>query len=184
MDDPGVDVAPGNTRMIPPSRGRARGGLQCVLGNTTSTEWCWILPTLLPDTLRPLATVAFNYRWSWTPGGPELFASIDAERWRRCRANPVRLLRETSRDRFMELASDPGFMSRLAALPARMAAGQSAVGRKVDGLRADAEHPIAFMCSEFAVHSSLPVYSGGLGVLAGDILKEASDQACPSWVSG
>jgi len=137
------------------------------------------LANALPDTLRPLATVAFNYRWSWTPGGSELFASIDAERWRRCRANPVRLLREISRDRLTELADDPSFMSRLADLSARMAADQAAVAREVDGLGADAEHPIAFMCSEFAVHSSLPIYSGGLGVLAGDVLKEASDLGLP-----
>jgi glycogen phosphorylase len=128
------------------------------------------LSSRLPEPLAPLAAIAYNYRWSWTPGGPELFASLDERRWDLCAANPVRLLQEVHPDRLARLAGDEAFRARLSAVEAAIAAALAPAG---DG------PPIAFFCAEYAVHGSLPVYSGGLGVLAGDILKEASDRGLP-----
>jgi glycogen phosphorylase len=129
------------------------------------------LRTRLPEPLAALAGIAYNYRWSWTPGGPELFASVDPKRWQACAANPVRLLQEVHPARLQAVASDPAFLERLGALSAEL-------DRALASEPQDAS-PAAFFCAEYAVHGSLPVYSGGLGVLAGDILKEASDMGVP-----
>lgn len=129
----------------------------------------------LPDPLGQLAALAFDFSWSWTPGGDELFTEIDPLRWRRVHGNPVQLLREMGRERLESLAADAGFIERIGALADRIAAGRSTETTHVVGLQVDETHPVAFLCSEYAVHESLPIYSGGLGVLAGDILKEASD---------
>lgn len=129
----------------------------------------------LPEPLVPLAAVAYNYRWSWAEGAASLFASIDPERWDRVGANPVRLLSEADRGRLEAVAGRGDLVGRIAELSALVdgdLARPSAPGTSAD-------RPVAFLCAEFAVHSSLPIYSGGLGVLAGDILKEASDLALP-----
>ena len=134
------------------------------------------LRTRLPEPLAPLADLAYNYRWSWTPGGPELLCSIDPGRWDLCLGNPVRLIEETAPSRLAELASDDGFLARLADLHGRVEAKLSEP-RLAEPVTED--NPAAFFCAEYAIHKSLPVYSGGLGVLAGDILKEASDMGLP-----
>jgi len=134
------------------------------------------LANLLPDALRPLAQAAYNYRWSWTPGGPDLFASIDPDRWQIADENPVRLLRNASPEALSAAASDPAIVEQARALWAEIEADLQRPGAEV-GI--SAEHPVAFLCAEFGVHVSLPIYSGGLGALAGDILKEASDRALP-----
>ena len=130
----------------------------------------------LPEALAPLARLAFNYRWSWLPGGPELFAAVDSDRFARCGQNPVRLLQELPGRALQELAQDAQFVARAAELHAQVRAD---LEREPAEGSVSAEHPVAFMCSEYGVHVSLPVYSGGLGALAGDILKEASDRALP-----
>jgi glycogen phosphorylase len=134
------------------------------------------LRSRLPEPLGALAAIAYNYRWSWTPGGPELFASVDEERWELCAGNPVRLLQEAHPDRLAELADDDGFLARVASLEEATRAEPAA---PVTAAGVTAERPVAFFCAEYAIHGSLPVYSGGLGVLAGDILKEASDRRLP-----
>src|SRR3954467_199396 len=134
------------------------------------------LATRLPAELAPLAELAYNYRWSWTPGGPELFAGIDPTRWGLCHGNPVRLLQEVPPSAFGRLAADEGFVGRMHELRDRVAAD---LARPYAESAVTATRPAAFFCAEYAVHESLPVYSGGLGVLAGDILKAASDLAVP-----
>jgi starch phosphorylase len=134
------------------------------------------LRSRLPEPLAALAAIAYNYRWSWTPGGPELFASVDEERWELCAGNPVRLLQEAHPERLAALASDAEFLARLAALEEAVNAASAG---PITAAGVTAEHPVAFFCAEYAIHGSLPVYSGGLGVLAGDILKEASDRRLP-----
>jgi starch phosphorylase len=135
------------------------------------------LRSRLPESLGALARIAYNYRWSWTPGGPELLASIDPGRWELCLGNPVRLLQEVHPGTLTRLAADQGFLGRLAELEETLAAALSAPLTPEGPVTP--EHPVAFFCAEYAVHQSLPVYSGGLGVLAGDILKEASDRGLP-----
>ncbi len=130
----------------------------------------------LPAALAPLARLAFNYRWSWLAGGPELFASLDPERFERCRQNPVALLQEASAAVLRRAAEDDALLRRASELEALVAADASRPDLKSPF---DSAHPISFLCAEYAVHVSLPIYSGGLGALAGDFLKEASDAAAP-----
>jgi len=135
------------------------------------------LATRLPRPLTPLARVAHNYAWSWDPDGAAMFEAISPSRWAACHQNPVRLLSESSAADLTSAATDGELVTRIDALADRLAAElQRPTSR--EGAASD-DHPIAFMCAEFGVHQSLPIYSGGLGVLAGDILKEASDLALP-----
>lgn len=129
----------------------------------------------IPPELRPLARLAYNYWWSWAPGGEQLFRSIDPHRWTRAGENPVRLLQEVSPARFIALAADSAFLARLRDLEARLDAELARPSAATSPLPG----PVAFMCAEFGVHATLPVYAGGLGVLAGDVLKECSGLALP-----
>jgi glycogen phosphorylase len=130
----------------------------------------------LPDPLAPLAKIAYNYRWSWLPGGPELFAAIDADRWEWTNHNPVRLLHEASSASLLEAAGRSSLVEHANQV---LAAIEADLARPDLPGRASATRPVAFLCAEFAVHGSLPIYAGGLGVLAGDILKQSSDLALP-----
>jgi glycogen phosphorylase len=130
----------------------------------------------IPEALAPLARLAYNYRWSWTPGGPEVFRGVDSERFDLCGRNPVRLLQESPARVLRRAAEDGELMARAQALEAEIAAD---LDRPFGGAPLDPAHPVGFLCAEYGVHVSLPVYSGGLGALAGDLLKEASDRAVP-----
>jgi starch phosphorylase len=131
----------------------------------------------LPPALAPLAELAFNYRWSWMPGGHDLFRSIDPARFERWRWNPVRLLSQTPTSRLAEVAEDPAFVARVERIASSVRAELEAPDADLPGV--DAAHPVAFLCAEFGIHRSLHIYSGGLGVLAGDVLKAASDLRVP-----
>ena len=135
------------------------------------------LASRLPWTLAPLARIAYNYRWSWYPGGHALFAELDQRRWRICHANPVRLLEEASAEALLRAAADAEYVARAEALEVAIREDSERPSREIGSCRD--EHPIAYFSAEFGVHVSLPIYSGGLGALAGDILKETSDRALP-----
>ncbi len=128
----------------------------------------------MPEPLQPLARIAYNYRWSWTPGGPELFRSLGAHRFALTGENPVRFLRDLTERTLLEAATDDEYLARVDAVDQAITADLARPSRELFG-----DRPLAFLCAEFGVHPSLPVYSGGLGVLAGDLMKEASDQALP-----
>ncbi|MBK6862338.1 MAG: alpha-glucan family phosphorylase [Ideonella sp.] len=130
----------------------------------------------LPERLRPLARVAYDYRWTWSPDGDAVFRAIDADRWARCAANPRRLLAETPRATLERAAEDAALVAQIDRLADELRRDRERPWRAG---AASARHPVAFCCAEFGVHGSLPIYSGGLGILAGDILKEASDLALP-----
>ncbi|MGH2852230.1 MAG: alpha-glucan family phosphorylase [Solirubrobacteraceae bacterium] len=134
------------------------------------------LASRLPSEVRALARLAYNYHWSWQEDGASLFAEIDPERWSRVAKNPVRQLTEVSPEQLGRVAGEPSFRARLTA-------AQESLERYLARPPADStltpERPGAFFCAEFAVHVSLPIYSGGLGALAGDFLKQASDDALP-----
>jgi len=136
-----------------------------------------ILASRVPGRLAPLAEVAYNFSWTWRRDGEPLFRSIDAYRWRTCRQNPVRLLQEAPEESLERAAITPSLVARAEALRDALEADKARPLRAAGS--ATAEHPVAFFCAEFGVHRSLPTYSGGLGVLAGDILKEASDHGLP-----
>jgi glycogen phosphorylase len=130
----------------------------------------------LPDALAPLARLAYNYRWSWLPDGAELFRSIDPHRWELCLHNPVRLLEEVPAATLRRAAAD-GELVEQAALAESVVRAELSLRAGADDL--DPGRPVAFFCAEYGIHRSLPIYSGGLGALAGDFVKEASDRALP-----
>ena len=130
----------------------------------------------LPEPLHVLARLAYNYRWSWLPGGPDLFESVDPDRWRICGQNPVRLLQEVSGEALDRAAGSESFLNDAASVEQRI---REDFDRPARSGPVDADRPVAFFCAEYAVHPSMPIYSGGLGALAGDLLKEASDLALP-----
>ncbi|MEZ4423768.1 MAG: alpha-glucan family phosphorylase [Gemmatimonadota bacterium] len=135
----------------------------------------------LPDALEGLAELATNLWWSWHLEARALFASIDPILWRQWWHNPIALLRKADPARLAECASDPQFLQRYHAVQERMR--QELTGddtwfheRHPDLGRG---RPIAYFCAEFALHNSVPIYSGGLGVLAGDHCKAISDLGVP-----
>jgi len=134
------------------------------------------LASCVPKPLVPLARAAYNYRWSWSRDGAGVFESIDPALWQRVGINPRRLLREAQHHVLQRAADDAALVQRIERLAAELEADRARPWREGPVSRA---RPVAFCCAEFGVHASLPIYSGGLGVLAGDILKEASDQALP-----
>ncbi len=130
----------------------------------------------IPANLAPLARIAYNYLWTWCPDGEAVFRDIDAHAWALSGRNPVRFLGQASEAAFERAAADRALVDRVDALYDAMEEEMSRPP-SADGI--PPEHPLAFFCAEFGLHRSLPFYAGGLGALAGDILKEASDRALP-----
>lgn len=130
----------------------------------------------LPFALLPLARLAYNYRWAWLPGGASLFRDLDPANWRRSGCNPRYVIESVPPRRLQELARDEAFVGRVQAMAATVAAD---LHRPPAQAPIPPEHPAAYFCSEFGFHCSIPIYSGGLGVLAGDTLKSASDLGIP-----
>ncbi|MFD9665580.1 alpha-glucan family phosphorylase [Rhodococcus sp. NPDC059968] len=135
----------------------------------------------LPERLAALGPLSTNLRWSWHPATQELFGLLDEELWRQVQFDPVRMLGEVDPARLDELAEDVAFLARLDAAAAdlddylsrpRWYQNQQAKGVSLDG-------GIAYFSMEFGVSEVLPNYSGGLGILAGDHLKAASDLGLP-----
>jgi starch phosphorylase len=134
-----------------------------------------LLADRLSDGLKPLAPVAYNYVWSWLRDGVDVFRDVNPYRWAVSGGNPVRFLSDLWPATQEAVERDARLLERIR----RLAANADAYLARPDVPRAGIDGPVAFLCAEFGVHASLPIYSGGLGVLAGDLLKEASDQALP-----
>jgi len=130
----------------------------------------------LPAPLLPLARLAYNYRWTWLANGPALFAAIDPAAWLRSGGNPRGVIESVPPHRLRALAKDDDFIGRMHAVAAQVEAD---FARPWVPSGIPLERPVVYLCSEFAIHVSLPLYGGGLGVLAGDLLKAASDLPLP-----
>jgi len=130
----------------------------------------------LPGPLQPLATLATNLWWCWHPEAAAIFRAVDPERWDSSGHNPVKLLRDASPLRLAKVAQDAALVGRVEALARSL---EAELDRPFGSTAATSERPIAFLCAEYGLHASLPIYSGGLGVLAGDVLKQASDDGLP-----
>ncbi|GAA1983969.1 alpha-glucan family phosphorylase [Amycolatopsis minnesotensis] len=134
----------------------------------------------LPEPLTGLTALATNLRWTWHPPTRDLFASMDDELFRRIR-DPLRMLTAVSATRLAELAADEAFLARANEVTENLREYLTEPrwyqerSAEVGGLPA----AVAYFCMEFGVHEALPNYSGGLGVLAGDHLKAASDLGVP-----
>ncbi|MGB5643742.1 MAG: alpha-glucan family phosphorylase [Gammaproteobacteria bacterium] len=136
------------------------------------------LPRVLPESLQGLATLALDLRWSWHHGTDYLWRSVDSELWE-ATANPWLILESVSDQRLTDLARDSTFLSEL----------QQQLAARDEHFHSETWFPpqyqdvlsgqIAYFSMEFGLSESLPIYSGGLGVLAGDYLKTACDLDVP-----
>jgi len=145
---------------------------------TTETEQRVVRKNQLPAPLVPLERLAWNYWWSWAADGEGVFRDLDSEIWEECEHNPRQLLAKTSSFRLAEAATDPIYMERVRRLDEVFQSYLTSPPRlQQDAITKD--YPVAYFCAEFGVHTSLPLYSGGLGILAGDHLKSASDLGLP-----
>jgi starch phosphorylase len=131
----------------------------------------------LPQALAPLGELVMNLRWSWHHPSLDLFASVDPETWAAVKQDPVQLLGEVSPERLAELAADANFLARLQAVHDDLR--EYLTTPKWYQSLADAPASIAYFSPEFGITEVLPQYSGGLGILAGDHLKAASDLGVP-----
>lgn len=136
----------------------------------------------LPERLSALEQLSINLRWSWHKPTQDLFATIDEDLWSQCGADPVALLGAVRPQRLDELAGDVDFGERLDALAADLSDYLTRphwYQRQADGGEVAMPTGIAYFSMEFGVSQVLPNYSGGLGILAGDHLKSASDLGLP-----
>lgn len=139
------------------------------------------ITNVVPEALAPLETLATNLRWSWRAEAESLFESIDPELWSSTGRNPVLLLRSLPASRLEALAHDDDFLRRLKLESEDLEnylAQDRWFAKQTRGAE-DAETSIAYFSMEFGITQALPVYSGGLGVLAGDHMKSASDLGAP-----
>jgi starch phosphorylase len=132
----------------------------------------------LPEPLQPLSTLVMNLRWSWHVASRDLFESIDPRVWAAVNGDPVKLLGAVSPARLAELAADEGFLTRLHEASAELERYLTE-DRWYQSLGPEAPAAIAYFSPEYGITEVLPQYSGGLGILAGDHLKAASDIGVP-----
>ncbi|MCX5787674.1 MAG: alpha-glucan family phosphorylase [Elusimicrobia bacterium] len=133
----------------------------------------------LPDRLARLGDLAYNLWWSWHPEARALFKGVDRTRWKTGNHNPVRLIKETLPERWQQLAKDAAFLRHYDAVISAFDAYLSDQHTWYRTAYPEKREPIAYFSAEFGVHNSLPIYSGGLGILAGDHCKAASDLGLP-----
>jgi starch phosphorylase len=131
----------------------------------------------LPENLRFLDTLSWNYFWTWKPEGTKLFREIDPRLWDECEQNPRLFLKRASELRLWQKALDTDYLERLQNFFKSFESYISTVPKNFKSV--SGENPVAYFCAEYGVHNSLPIYSGGLGILAGDHLKSASDMNVP-----
>ena len=137
-----------------------------------------VLPRL-PDRLMSLHRLAYNLWWCWHADAVALFRRIDADRFEQMDHSPIRLLTSTTQARFEELARDDGFLAHLDRVREAFHSYMLAPTWFAERYPDDKALRIAYFSAEFGTHESVPVYSGGLGILAGDHLKSASDLGLP-----
>ncbi|MBA2464522.1 MAG: alpha-glucan family phosphorylase, partial [Nocardioidaceae bacterium] len=133
---------------------------------------------VLPPSLAPIEELATNLRWSWHPETQDLFEAIDSEAWHSSGRDPVRFLGSVATSRLTALSRDKRFTKRLELVRADLEDYLSG-DRWYQSLGEDAPRQIAYFSPEFGITAVLPQYSGGLGILAGDHLKSASDLGVP-----
>jgi hypothetical protein len=134
----------------------------------------------LPERIGRLYEIATNLFWSWDRDARALFRLLDRPLWHLTRHNPLEQLRRMAPERLAECARDPHFLRLydgvVASLDRQATNADTWFAKEYPAL---ATRPIAYFCAEFGLHNSVPIYSGGLGVLAGDHCKAASDLGVP-----
>ncbi|MHC5059158.1 MAG: alpha-glucan family phosphorylase, partial [Planctomycetota bacterium] len=137
-----------------------------------------VLPAL-PDQLKDLDYIARNMFWSWNSEFLELFRRIDSNLWSTCGHNPVKLLGSVPQEKLDELAKNQGFLGQLQSASEKLREYMDKETWYEKVCSRSNEPIIAYFSAEFGVHECLPIYAGGLGILAGDHLKSASDLGVP-----
>jgi starch phosphorylase len=137
-----------------------------------------VVPSLTGE-LAALQRIAYNLWWCWEPDAIELFKRLDPELWKSTRHNPVEMLGILQQTVLEGIRSDEGFMAHLAAVDVKLRDYLKAKTWFDKSYKGVTPPRIAYFSMEFGLHESLPVYSGGLGILAGDHLKSASDLGLP-----
>jgi starch phosphorylase len=131
----------------------------------------------LPESLQSLKRLSNNFFWSWETEGVSIFRDLDNELWEQCEQNPRQLLEKVSELRLWQKACETAYVERVANFAEKFENYLSETAKTFG--RVTKENPVAYFCAEYGVHNSLPIYSGGLGILAGDHLKSASDMNVP-----
>ncbi|MEW5724722.1 MAG: alpha-glucan family phosphorylase [Thermodesulfobacteriota bacterium] len=137
-----------------------------------------ILPKL-PENLAPLKKLAYNVIFSWHDDIRDLFMRVDPALWTASGHNPVAVLGRVSQARLKELSQDPGFLAQLAEVSRDLDRYLSFPRLQTSAYSGDQPMLVAYFSAEFGLTSCLPIYSGGLGILAGDHVKSASDLNLP-----
>ncbi|WP_432800333.1 alpha-glucan family phosphorylase [Poriferisphaera sp. WC338] len=130
--------------------------------------------------LAQLEKLTENFWWTWNYEAQQVFAAVDPGLWEATERNPALVLKYAPAHRFETLATDAGFITRLQDAVSKFETyvkTKTWFSRTAKG--SDKKMQVAYFCAEFAIHESFPMYSGGLGVLAGDHLKSASDLGVP-----
>ncbi|MFO0847677.1 MAG: alpha-glucan family phosphorylase [Gemmataceae bacterium] len=135
-----------------------------------------VLPSL-PPRLQPLSALAYNLWWCWNADAIALFRRINPDLFEALDHSPIRLLTTVEQTRFDELADDDGFLAHMDRVAGALNSYLNATTWYTEQFPDDVR--VAYFSMEFGIHESVPVYSGGLGVLAGDHLKSASDLGLP-----
>ncbi len=133
----------------------------------------------LPDQLAGLKQLAYNLRWTWRGEIREVFRRLDQRLWEVTGHNPVAMLGQIDQGRLQRLTNDPGFMAQYRRVHAELVEYLSKGGWYESSYGQAAQPGIAYFCAEFGLTECIPIYSGGLGVLAGDLLKSASELGLP-----
>jgi starch phosphorylase len=137
-----------------------------------------VLPAL-PDSLKDLESIAANMFWTWDSDCVDLFRRIDPNLWLACGHNPVKLLGTISQSRLKELTENKGFLRQLQTTSEKLKLYLEGPTWFEKVCSKSTKPVIAYFSAEFGLHECLPIYAGGLGLLAGDHLKSASDLGVP-----
>lgn len=134
----------------------------------------------LPDSLKKLEELAYNLWFSWNPDIRDIFREIDVDVWRECGRNPIGFLSNVDPEKLQKAADDPQFIEKLERRWDRfftyMKEHNTAFKKNYPKMT---DHLVAYFSAEYGIHESLPNYAGGLGILAGDHTKSASDLGIP-----
>ncbi len=134
---------------------------------------CFALESNLPERISALNNIAYNLWWTWNEDAQDLFRSLNPDLWEFFEHNPIKLIKSIPYDDFEELKANPAFLAKLDKVYDKF---KDYMGEHSMNALVDVDRPvIAYLSMEFGIHEALPIYSGGLGILAGDHLKAASD---------
>src|SRR5690242_20098871 len=133
----------------------------------------------LPENLKPLLEIAYNLWWSWHPEAVALFVRLDKDLWETVNHNPVKLLGNCSQERLDAASHDDGFLTSLSRAVQGLHYHMERKPWHVRRNKESSQFTVAYFCAEFGITEALQIYSGGLGCLAGDHLKSATELGLP-----